>query len=109
MFMVRQLGGLTIHIMVGVTGRSSVDRHNFNQPQIRLYFSIGEFSKKRVVLKRIELRAARFVRKFLYKNSYALKAACFCASLFRFFETYATRLTQTFSCNLNVTAGCILG
>ncbi|KYB46293.1 hypothetical protein AB664_02970 [Brucella anthropi] len=34
------VGSGTIHIMVGVTGRSSVDRQNFNQPQIRLYFSI---------------------------------------------------------------------
>lgn len=37
-------------------------------PQIRLYFGIGQNQEKCALLKLRELRAARFVRKCLYKN-----------------------------------------
>src|SRR5690606_2248396 len=64
------------------------------QPQIRLYSGIGQNLEKCALLKSRELRAARFVRKFLYKNSYAPKAACICELLLGFFEKCARSLTR---------------
>jgi len=67
---------------------------NNSQPQIRLYSGIGQNLEKCALLKLRELRAARFVRKFLYKNSYAPKAACICELLLGFFEKCAKRSAQ---------------
>jgi hypothetical protein len=59
-----------------------------------LYSGIGQNQEKCALLKSRELRAARFVRKFLYKNSYAPKAACICELLLGFFEKCAKRSTH---------------
>jgi len=56
-----------------------------------LYSGIGKNQEKCALLKTRELRAARFVRKFLYKNSYAPKAACICELLLGVFEKCARR------------------
>ncbi|EEQ93895.1 Hypothetical protein OINT_2001085 [Brucella intermedia LMG 3301] len=64
------------------------------RPQIRLYSGIGKNQEKCALLKTRELRAARFVRKFLYKNTYAPKAACICELLLGLFEKCAQRSAQ---------------
>lgn len=77
----------------GVNDRRSVAKI-FRPPQIRLYSGIGKNQEKCALLKTRELRAARFVRKFLYKNTYAPKAACICELLLGLFEKCAQRSAQ---------------
>jgi len=77
----------------GVNGRRSVAKI-LRPPQIRLYSGIGKNQEKCALLKTRELRAARFVRKFLYKNTYAPKAACICELLLGLFEKCAQRSAQ---------------